>query len=613
MPNATVEAYETLMQFLYRAPIGLVQVNLHGDVEMINPMAASLLMPLSRAGNLDNLFLTLGEVAPQLRQMVDAFAEPSGTILESMRIPLVVGDTSMEPQVLSLSLLKLDASRFMAMVSDVTLEVQQAQDGVERQLLAASRTDGLTKMPNRVEACDLIKQAMARTSLDSARDLAVLFINCDRFKHINDTAGHAIGDEVLGLMANRLRATLRQRNRTSQTFGSEPVAARVGGDEFVVILTDLQSPDDVHTVAQRLLEVLSRPYGIGTHQLHCTVSMGIVLQPQLSQDAEIALRDAGVAMLEAKRAGGARSVIFEPQMQERAARRSGMENELRRAIAEEELFVMYQPVVGMNLAGAPHGVVDRSAGVEALVRWLHPTRGVVPPVEFISAAEECGLISALGTFVLETACRQFVHWQGELGSRAPRLLAVNLSRGQLAQAGYVASVQDILKRCEMLPERLQLEVTESLAAQDESVQARLQELKALGLTLALDDFGTGYSSLASLHLLPVDTIKIDRSFVKEAVTSAHHRVLIEATVRVAKNLLMGTVAEGIETAEQAAVVRELGCEKGQGYFFSKPLLAANLEQWLKAEQSPVCGGINALQHIVGPEIADSRQSTGQHL
>jgi diguanylate cyclase (GGDEF)-like protein len=590
MPNATAESYESLMQFLYRAPIGLVQVTIEGDVEMINPMAASLLMPLSRAANLDNLFLTLGEVAPQLRELVAAFGEPSGSICESMRIPLVVGDTSMEPQTLSLSLVKLDAARFMAMVSDITLEVQRAQDVVERQLLVAARTDGLTKMPNRVEAVDLIKQAMARASVDSARDLAVLFINCDRFRQINDTAGHIVGDEVLGLMANRMRATLRQRGRTDMTSGIEPVAARVGGDEFVVILTDLQYPEDVHTMALRLLDVLSRPYGIRTHQLHCTVSMGIVLQPDLSQDPEIALRDANVAMLEAKRAGGARSVIFEPQMQERASRRSGMENELRRAIAEGELFVMYQPVVGLNLAGAPHGVVDRSAGVEALVRWLHPTRGVVSPVEFIAAAEECGLIGALGTFVLETACRQFVDWQGDLGSRAPQLLAVNLSRGQLAQAGYIASVQSVLERSGMPPERLQLEVTESLAAQDESVQARLQELKALGLTLALDDFGTGYSSLASLHLLPVDTIKIDRSFVKEAVISAHHRVLIEATVRVAKNLLMGTVAEGIETAEQAAVVRELGCEKGQGYFFSKPLLAAHLEQWLRAEQSPVCDG-----------------------
>jgi EAL domain-containing protein (putative c-di-GMP-specific phosphodiesterase class I) len=182
--------------------------------------------------------------------------------------------------------------------------------------------------------------------------------------------------------------------------------------------------------------------------------------------------------------------------------------------------------------------------------------------------------------VLETACRQFVAWQATLGARAPRLLAVNLSRGQLGQPGYIASVERVLATSGMNPQQLQLEVTESLAAQDESVRACLVGLKALGLTLALDDFGTGYSSLASLHLLPVDTVKIDRSFVSEAVTSAHHRVLIEATVRVAKSLNMGTVAEGIETAGQASVVRSLGCEKGQGYLFSKPLQAAELTRWL---------------------------------
>ena len=586
MPGANVEAYETLMQFLYRAPIGLVQMTPAGDVEMINPMAASLLMPLSHTGDLDNLFVTLAEVTPQLAQIVGAFTERSGAIGGAIRIPVAAGGNSDEPQILSLSLLKLDDTRVMAMISDITLQVQQEREGLQRHLLVASRTDSLTRMPNRAEACDLIQQAIARTALNASRDLALLFINCDRFKQINDTAGHEIGDEVLCLMANRLRATLRQRNRNSRTVGHEPVAARVGGDEFVAILTDLQTPDDVHTVAQRLLDVLGRPYGIRTHQFHCTVSIGVVLQTDLIHDAETALRDASIAMLEAKRAGGARTVIFGPEMQERAARRSGMESELRRAIAEEELFVVYQPVVGLSATAAKRAVIDRSAGVEALVRWLHPTRGVVPPVEFITAAEESGLIGALGTFVLETACRQFVCWQGELGSRAPRLLAVNLSRGQLAQPGFIASVQSVLQRCRMRPECLQLEITESLAAQDEGIRATLQELKALGLTLALDDFGTGYSSLASLHLLPVDTIKIDRSFVSDAVTSTHHRVLIEATVRVAKNLGMGTVAEGIETEEQLAVVCQLGCGKGQGYFFSKPLLATNLEQWLTAEPAP---------------------------
>jgi EAL domain-containing protein (putative c-di-GMP-specific phosphodiesterase class I) len=266
-------------------------------------------------------------------------------------------------------------------------------------------------------------------------------------------------------------------------------------------------------------------------------------------------------------------------MQQRAMQRSGLESDLRQALALGEFFVVYQPVVGLQ--GAGDGF-DRAAGVEALVRWQHPRRGLVPPAAFIGVAEECGLIGELGGFVLATACRQFVEWQAALGSRAPRLLAVNLSRGQLAQAGFLASVEAALTASGMPPAQLQLEVTESLAAQDEGVRDSLMALKALGLTLALDDFGTGYSSLASLHLLPVDTVKIDRSFVSEAVTSAHHRVLIEATVRVARSLRMGTVAEGIETEGQAAVVRELGCQKGQGYLFSKPLAAADLALWLQA-------------------------------
>jgi EAL domain-containing protein (putative c-di-GMP-specific phosphodiesterase class I) len=339
-------------------------------------------------------------------------------------------------------------------------------------------------------------------------------------------------------------------------------------------------------IAQRLFRAVTQPYGVKDREIHCNVSMGIVLRPQMKSDPEAVLQDANTAMVEAKRAGGARYVIFEPAMQERAARRNAIESELRRAVVEEELFVVYQPVVYLQ---GNDPARDRAAGVEALVRWRHPIRGIVPPYEFIAVAEECGLIGVIGDYVLEKACRQFVQWRKDFGPRAPRLLAVNLSRLQLNQPGFIASVAHILGRSGMLPDDLQLEITESLAAQDESVRERLQELKSLGLTLALDDFGTGYSSLSSLHQLPVDTIKIDRSFVSEAVTSAHHRVLIEATVRVAKSLNMGTVAEGIETPAQADVVRALGCAKGQGYLFSKPLIAADLITWLMAEDRLAVG------------------------
>jgi EAL domain-containing protein (putative c-di-GMP-specific phosphodiesterase class I) len=307
--------------------------------------------------------------------------------------------------------------------------------------------------------------------------------------------------------------------------------------------------------------------------------MGIVLRPQMDSSADAVLRDASIAMIEAKRAGRDRYIVFEPQMQAKAQRRSGIEAELREALRRENLFVVYQPVVGLT---SPEGGarIDPIAGVEALVRWNHPVRGSISPVEFIGIAEECGLIGALGDYVLRTACNQFVAWKRTLGARAPRLLAVNLSRGQLSQASFVGSVREILAATGVSPEELQLEVTESLAAQDAAVQARLKELKSLGLSLALDDFGTGYSSLASLHLMPVDVIKIDRSFVEESVTSAHHRVLIEATVWVANSLDMTTVAEGIETAQQLAVVRAAGCAKGQGYFFSRPLSADALMEWL---------------------------------
>ena len=579
--DPSTEAYEALVQFLYQAPIGLAQTCLDGTIEMVNPMSAQLLMPVSPDGSLDNLFDVLADVAPQLYGWVAAFALPTGVVCESVRIPLQPPARGTgAPQVLSFSLLKVNNDRLMAVINDATLEVQREQQGLARRLSAAARVDNLTRMPNRAVALEQLQRAMQRGPADTGYEFGVLFLNCDRLKHINDAHGHASGDQVLALMADRLRTSLRSRDAEGRSSGGVHMAARIGGDEFVVVLNDLEHPDDVHVVAQRLLEVLAKPYGIGSHQLHCSVSMGIVLRAQVKGDADAVLQSASIAMDEAKRAGGGRSVVFEPAMQVRAAQRSGIEAELRLALAEEQLFVVYQPVVGLLGPARADGSVDRSAGVEALVRWQHPTRGVVPPFEFIGVAEECGLICALGDFVLATACRQFVQWQALLGARAPRLLAVNLSRAQLAQPDWVAYVAEVLRSTGMAPAQLQLEVTESLAAQDETVQSCLHALKALGLTLALDDFGTGYSSLASLHQLPVDTVKIDRSFVCQADTSHHHRVLIEATVRVAHSLGMGTVAEGIETEAQAAVVRTLQCEKGQGYLFSRPLLADDLVHWI---------------------------------
>ncbi len=269
--------------------------------------------------------------------------------------------------------------------------------------------------------------------------------------------------------------------------------------------------------------------------------------------------------------------LFDPALLPRAARRQGLGNELRQALAANQLFVQYQPVIGLGQGGA---ALDRGAGVEALVRWNHRLLGAVSPLEFIGVAEECGLSGALGDFVLSTACRQFAQWQRELGARAPRAVAVNASRGQIMEPRFVDSVGDILHRYKMSHEQLQVEVNESLAAQDPGVQERLRELRGLGVIVALDNFGGGHSSLAGLHLLPVDLVKIHRSFINQSVSDAHYRLLIEVTVRVAKSLRLGVSAEGIETEQQLAMARHLGCVQGQGFFFSEAISSASIVQWL---------------------------------
>ena len=576
MAELATDDYETLLQFLYRTPIGLMQTASNGDVEMLNPMASRLLMPLARQGNLDNLFTVMEPYVPQLQQMIGDFAPASGIVCEAVKVELGIGlPQERAPTVLALSVLKLDNARLMISLTDVTLEMRREQDQLARELSHAARIDALTGIPNRVELIEHL-QSMLDSGPAAARRGAVLFLNCDRFRQINDMLGTAAGDDILRLMGERLRTALRQHALTdAEAVGTGDLVARIGSDEFVVVVEGVRTPDLAERVAQRLLKALAVPYTVGSKQIVCHFSMGIVVLDGQSSGAERMLQDASIAMREAKRSGGATYVLFDHAMRGRAEHRGDIEVALRRALAENELFVVYQPVVGLR----PDGVIEQAAGVEALVRWQHPVRGLVPPVEFIGIAEESGLIGALGHFVLATACQEFMRWQAELGSRAPRRLAVNLSRAQLAQPDLADSVAAVLQATGMPAGMLQLEVTESLAAQDAEVRDCLVKLQSLGIQLALDDFGTGYSSLACLHQMPVNTVKIDRSFVCHADTSMHHRVLIEATVMVAHSLGMDTVAEGIETTAQAAVVMQLGCDKGQGYLYGKPMKARELAAW----------------------------------
>ena len=576
MAEQATDDYETLLQFLYRTPVGLMQTASNGDVEMLNPMASRLLMPLASHGNLDNLFTVLAPYAPQLQQMIRDFTPASGIICEAVRVELGSGlPHERSPTVLALSVLKVDSSRLMVSLTDVTLEMRREQDQLARELSHAARIDSLTGIPNRVELIEHLQSMMDRDPA-AARGGALLFMNCDRFRQINDMLGSAAGDDILRLMGERLRTALRQHALAdAEAAAAGDLVARIGSDEFVVVVDGVRAPDVAERVAQRLLKALAAPYSVGGKQIVCHFSLGIVVLNGQAGSAERLLQDASIAMREAKRSGGATFVLFDHAMRGRAEQRGDIEVALRRALAENELFVVYQPVVGLRSDSG----IEQCAGVEALVRWRHPVRGLVPPVEFIGIAEESGLIGALGHFVLASACEEFMRWQVELGPRAPRRLAVNLSRAQLAQPDLTESVAAVLRATGMPANLLQLEVTESLAAQDAEVRDCLLSLKSLGIQLALDDFGTGYSSLACLHQMPVNTVKIDRSFVCHADTSMHHRVLIEATVMVAHSLGMDTVAEGIETAAQAAVVMRLGCDKGQGYLYGKPMEARDLAAW----------------------------------
>ena len=448
-----------------------------------------------------------------------------------------------------------------------------AQKDLEEKLRQSARTDALTHLPNRAELLNRIHASIQRAKQQPGYCFAVLFMDFDRFKQVNDTLGHGVGDELLRQIAQRLNDSLRPGDAFVQTSDFHQMAARIGGDEFVVLLDNIRGDLDAQVVAARLLEILAEPYLIGPHRVSSTASIGIVTTAHMSDDPDSVLRDADIAMYEAKRHGRGRYEMFEPAMRKRVHDDVELENDLRRTLDQGGLMVAYQPVISLA-SGA-------LTGLEALARWQHPTRGAVSPLVFIPLAEATGLIGRLGETVLRAACHELVRLQQLLGSGAPQSVSVNLSRAQLRSPGFASRVFDTLYAAGLPASALVLEITESLAAQDESMQTVLRELRALGVKLSLDDFGTGYSSLSCLHELPVDQVKIDRSFVSQALQSDYHRVMIEATIRMAQTLGLETVAEGIESQDQAVLMATLGCAKGQGYLYSRPLDVPALEHWAR--------------------------------
>jgi len=435
----------------------------------------------------------------------------------------------------------------------------------EERLRQSPPHDPLTGLQNRSPFVDRARQVLGRAAGES-RSVAVLVVDLDDFEEVNHGLGHEAGDRLLAVVGERLAASVRPT-------GS---AARLCGDEFAVLLEDVPDANSAISAAGRIEEALKVPTDLGGSEVVISASVGIVFaDPEQEGDPEDLLRRADVAMHAAKRGGKARHKVFDTGASTTTSGRSLMEAELRRAVEEEELLVHYQPLVALG--------TGEVRGLEALVRWGHPVYGLVPPDEFVPLAEQTGLIVPIGRWVLQEACRRTRLWQEEHPGDPPLMLSVNVSARQFRQANLADEILGVLEKNALDPHDLQLEITEGVMVHHESA-AVLQELEGLGVRVAMDDFGTGYSNLSYVKRLPVNVLKIDRSYVSGLGKNAEDTAIVHATVAFAKALGLSLTAEGIEDAEQLSRLRELGCEHGQGYHFAKPLPEAEVSAFLAAHR-----------------------------
>ena len=454
-----------------------------------------------------------------------------------------------------------DLELFDTFAAQTSVAVQNTR--LDNRLKKQAFHDPITDLANRALFMDRLDHALARRER-YGDSLAVIFMDLDDFKMINDSLGHAAGDELLRHVADRLHLVLRPAD----------TAARFGGDEFAILLEDTIEAYDVIRVAERIVSVLKPRFVIAGREVTVHASVGVAVTTTRDLSADEVVRRADVAMYRAKMKGKGQFEVFEPSMQEVATRRLEVRTDLERALDRGELALVYQPVVDIATS-AP-------IGVEALVRWHHPNWGVVPPGEFIGVAEETGLIGELGMYVLEEACRQCQAWQNELLDESAFSVSVNVSPRQLRDPNFVSEVWRALTRTGLHPSHLILEITENFMVESpENAGDRLRELKALGVRISIDDFGTGYSSLAMLQELPIDILKIDKAFVDHVADDPRRTAFAQAIIRLGKTLGLELVAEGVETSAQSDRLHNLGCRFAQGYFFSKPVKSDEIRQMLR--------------------------------
>jgi diguanylate cyclase (GGDEF)-like protein/PAS domain S-box-containing protein len=454
------------------------------------------------------------------------------------------------------------ASHIDGITSDIT-----AQKEAEEKLIHDALYDTLTGLPNRNLFMERVKMAIDHSKRHAQRIFAVLFIDLDRFKLINDSLGHLSGDRLLVGIARRLEDCLRHTD----------TVARLGGDEFTILLSEVERASDITMVAERILEKLAVPFDIEGHQIFTSASIGIVFGSPDYQTGADMLRDADIAMYRAKDSGKSCYAIFDQKMYERTLSLLQLENDLRAALERREFILNYQPIVA---------IADGAlTGFEVLVRWQHPQRGLISPLEFIPVAEDTGAIVPLGELILEEACRQFHAWQQQYPSIYNLRVSVNIASQQIEQTDFLQTLDRILTETGLSGDSLKLEITEgTLLDRSDRTLTMLQNIQKRGVELSIDDFGTGYSSLSYLHRFPIDTIKIDRSFITGMDRDEENAEIVKTIITLAKSLGMDLVAEGIETKEQAKKLEDLGCQLGQGYFFSKPLDPQATENFLKESQ-----------------------------
>src|ERR1051325_2283874 len=439
----------------------------------------------------------------------------------------------------------------------------RARKLIEEKLIHDAFHDALTGLPNRALFTEHLRLAVDRAKKKDPYLFAVLFLDLDRFKNVNDSLGHAVGDELLVGIARRLENHIRPVDRV----------ARLGGDEFALLLDGIEEPSDATRVAERLQQEMQLPFNIRGHDVFTSASVGIAMSSTGYNGPDAVLRDADTAMYRAKALGKARYEIFDLEMHSRAVALLKLETDLRLAVERQEFIVQYQPIMRLG--------TNEIYGFEALVRWQHPARGLPPPMEFIPVSEETGLIIPLGRWVLREACRQVRAWQEELPGCEDVTLSVNYSGKQFMQADVIEQIKQILKDTDFDPCLLQLEITESAVIENtKTVTEMILELRKLGIRLSMDDFGTGYSSLSYLHSFPIHTLKIDRSFISSKNDVGDNEI-VRTIIMLARNLGLDVVAEGVETKEQLAYLRALDCEYAQGFFFAHPLDPSQAEIALK--------------------------------